>query len=142
MQKIRYTKKKVRTNILFSFLFVVYALYKSVYLTIKSDSIKWIGFILLIIAIIWFIKCILKSTNYYLSIDNGIIKERNSFRKKIALEDISYLRKTDDQYIIKTAKSELVVYSNDVEEESLKNLDKVLASLDLPAEKNPFAVNQ
>ena len=142
MQKIRYTKKKVRTNILFSFLFVVYALYKSVYLTIKSDSIKWIGFILLIIAIIWFIKCILKSTNYYLSIDNGIIKERNSFRKKIALEDISYLRKTDDQYIIKTAKSELVVYSNDVEEESLKSLDKVLATLDLPAEKNPFAVSQ
>lgn len=82
MQKIRYTKKKVRTNILFSFLFVVYALYKSVYLTIKSDSIKWIGFILLIIAIIWFIKCILKSTNYYLSIDNGIIKERNFFVKK------------------------------------------------------------
>ena len=142
MEKIRYTKKKVRTNILFSFLFVVYALYKSVYLTIKSDSIKWIGFILLIIAIIWFIKCILKSTNYYLSIDNGIIKERNFFRKKTALEDISYLRKTDDQYIIKTAKSELVVYSNDVEEESLKNLDKVLAILDLPAEKNPFAVSQ
>ncbi|WP_435314667.1 hypothetical protein [Cellulophaga fucicola] len=142
MQKIRYTKKKVRTNILFSFLFVVYALYKSVYLTIKSDSIKWIGFILLIIAIIWFIKCILKSTNYYLSIDNGIIKERNFFRKKTALEDISYLRKTDDQYIIKTAKSELVVYSNDVEEESLKSLDKVLATLDLPAEKNPFAVSQ
>ncbi|SFW56245.1 hypothetical protein [Cellulophaga fucicola] len=140
--KIRYTKKKVRTNILFSFLFVIYALYKSVYLTIKSDSIKWIGFILLIIAIIWFIKCILKSTNYYLSIDNGIIKERNFFRKKTALEDISYLRKTDDQYIIKTAKSELVVYSKDVEEKSLKSLDKVLATLDLPAEKYPFAVSQ
>lgn len=123
-------------------MFVVYALYKSVYLTIKSDSIKWIGFILLIIAIIWFIKCILKSTNYYLSIENGIIKERNFFRKKTALEDISYLRKTDDQYIIKTAKSELVVYSKDVEEESLKSLDKVLATLDLPAEKNPFAVSQ
>lgn len=64
------------------------------------------------------------------------------FCKKTALEDISYLRKTDDQYIIKTAKSELVVYSNDVEEESLKSLDKVLATLDLPAEKNPFAVSQ
>ncbi|WP_139344200.1 hypothetical protein [Cellulophaga omnivescoria] len=139
--KIRYTKKKVRTNILFSSLFVVYALYKSVYLTVKSDSIKWLGFILLVIAIIWFVKTILKSTNYCLVLKNGILKEGTAFPKKIALKDITYIRKTKEQYILKTADKELVVHIKEVEEESLKNLDNVLANLDLPAEKNPFAVN-
>ncbi|MEP0214665.1 MAG: hypothetical protein ABJD66_15715 [Cellulophaga sp.] len=141
MEKIRYTKKKVRTNILFSSLFVVYALYKSVYLTIKSESIKWIGFILLIVAIVWFVKSILKSTNYCLVLKNGILKEGTVFSKKIALKDITYIRKTEEEYILKTANKELVVYINEVEEESLKNLDNVLANLDLPVEKNPFAVN-
>ncbi|WKB82803.1 hypothetical protein QYR09_07140 [Cellulophaga lytica] len=139
--KIRYTKKKVRTNILFSFLFVVYALYKSVYLTIKSESIKWIGFILLVITIIWFVKSILKSTNYCLVLKNGILKEGTAFPKKIALKDITYIRKTKEQYILKTADKELVVHINEIEEDSLKNLDNVLANLDLPAEKNPFAVS-
>lgn len=138
--KIRYTKKKVRTNILFSFLFVVYALYKSVYLTVKSESIKWIGFILLILAVIWFVKSILKSTNYCMVLENGILKEGTVFGKKIALKDIVYIRKTKEQYILKTADKELVVHIK-VEEESLKNLDNVLANLDLPSVKNPFAVS-
>lgn len=139
--KIRYTKKKVRTNILFSFLFVVYALYKSVYLTIKSESIKWIGFILLVIAINWFLKSILKSTNYCMVLENGKLKEATVFGKKIALKDITYIRKTKEEYILKTADKELVVHIKQVEEESLKNLDNVLANLDLPAEKNPFSVS-
>lgn len=139
--KIRYTKKKVRTNILFSFLFVIYALYKSVYLTIKSESIKWIGFILLILAVIWFVKSILKSTNYCMVLEKGILKEGTVFGKKIALKDIVYIRKTKEQYILKTADKELVVHIKEVEEESLKNLDNVLANLDLPSVKNPFAVS-
>ncbi|WBU90670.1 hypothetical protein [Cellulophaga omnivescoria] len=93
MQKIRYTKKNVRTNILFSFLFVVYALYKSVYLTIKSDAIEWIGFILLVIAIIWFVKSILKSTNYCLVLKNGILKEGTAFPKKLHKKILPILEK-------------------------------------------------
>ena len=140
--KIKYTKKKVNTNIIMSTAFVIYSFYQSVYISITENTIHWFACFMFIIALAWFVQSILKSTNYYLSIENGIIKERNSFRKKIALEDISYLRKTDDQYIIKTEKSELVVYSKEVEIESLKNLDKVLGALDLPVEKNPFAVSQ
>ncbi|MGJ8734188.1 MAG: hypothetical protein ACSHW4_13615, partial [Cellulophaga sp.] len=84
---------------------------------------------------------ILKSTNYCLVLKNGILKEGTVFSKKIALKDIVYIRKTKEQYILKTANKELVVHINEVEEESLKNLDNVLANLDLPVEKNPFAFN-
>ncbi|WP_156099831.1 hypothetical protein [Cellulophaga lytica] len=74
-------------------------------------------------------------------LENGILKEATVFGKKIALKDITYIRKTKEQYILKTADKELVVHIKQVEEESLKNLDNVLANLDLPAEKNPFSVS-
>lgn len=73
-------------------------------------------------------------------LENGILKEGTVFGKKIALKDIVYIRKTKEQYILKTADKELVVHIK-VEEESLKNLDNVLANLDLPSVKNPFAVS-
>ncbi|MBT2162011.1 hypothetical protein [Zobellia barbeyronii] len=60
-------------------------------------------------------------------------------KKKMNLNEITQVKKFAGDYILKTKREELTIYTQVIDEDSLADLDAVLSQLDLPTDRTPFA---
>ena len=61
--------------------------------------------------------------------------------KKINLNEINWIKKFAGDYTLKTEQKELKINTELIDENSLTELNRILAELNLPPEKTPFANN-
>lgn len=82
-------------------------------------------------------------TNQYLTIENGTIRKNGLYGlgKKLNLDEINWIIKFVGDYTLKTKKKDLKINTELIDKDSLYELNKILAGLNLPPEKTPFANN-
>jgi len=134
--KIKFKKKRVISNLIFSILYLVIGLEG----IINQRNIRWTKYVFLIIGTILLIKTLFEISNQYLTIEKGILKKKKLFSSNINinLNDIILINKLDEGYKLYTDVRVLVIYTELIDDNSYEVLTRILSKLDLPAYKTPF----
>jgi len=135
--KIQYTKKRLRANLIIGLIWSSLAIAKWIF----DDFMHWTDFFFAGMALLYLGQYLFDRKNQYLTITQDQIKVNFLFGKQIYLKDINRIKKFAGDYIIKTDTKELTINTQLIEPDSLNELNKFLAKVDLPPDKTPFANN-
>ena len=126
--KIRYTKKKLKVNLVLGLFWFVFGLV----LLIFNDFSNLSDTFWIVMALIYIGMYSYEYFNQYLTIENGIIKVNNLFGKKIYLTEIKQIKKNfAGDYILKTNKKELTINTQIIDPDSLADLNSELEKLNV-----------
>ena len=105
-----------------------------------NDKIRWTEYGYLVVGILYLGHYLHDLTYQYLTIENGTIKKNAlyGFGKEINLHDINWIKKYAGDYTLKTEQRELKINTELIDIDSLIELLRILAELNLPPEKTPF----
>ena len=134
--KIRFKKKRLYANLIIGVIWLVFA----VIILFTEEENHWMIYVYPIIGFLYLGQYWYDSTFQYLIIDDNTI-QRNIFygtNRKIALKDITWIKKFAGDYILKSDTKDMHIDLRLIDESSLDELNKVLANLNLPADKTPF----
>ncbi len=132
--KIKYKKKRNYINLALGLFWILL----SILSFIQKDKIHWTDYGYLVVGVLYIGQYFWDITNQYLTLENGIIKKNSVFGRKINLNEIIWIKKFAGDYTLKTENQELKINTELIQEHSLNELNKILAELNLPSEKNPF----
>ena len=137
--KIKFKKKRLRVNLILGIVWIILGTLSIV----TDDKIRWTDYGYLVIGILYVGHYLYDLKNQYLTIENGTIRKNGlyGYWKKINLNEINWIKKFAGDYTLKTEKKELKINTELIDENSLTELNKILAELNLPSEKTPFANN-
>jgi hypothetical protein len=133
--KIKFNKKRIAYNLIFSIVFIVLGLYN-----IFSEHIKWNKSSALIIGSLSLITTIFEIITHYIVINNGTLRKYSlwAFHKDIELQNIIEIKSVADNYILFTETTKLKIQVELIADDSLEDLKRILSELDLPAAKTTF----
>jgi hypothetical protein len=133
--KIKFNKKRIAYNLIFSIVFIVMGLYN-----IFSEHIKWNKSSALIIGSLSLITTIFEIITHYIVINNGTLRKYSfwAFHKDIELQNIVEIKSVADNYILFTETTKLKIQVELIADDSLEDLKRILSELNLPADKTPF----
>lgn len=123
---IRYKHKRLRWNVVFGLFWVIIGV-----ISISANPVNYLNYGYIIAGLLYFGNFIVKSTNQYVTIENGIISLNYLIPKKIHLNELTQIKSVAGDYILKTEKTELRIKTRLIEKNSLKELKKVLNNLNL-----------
>lgn len=137
--KIKFKKKRLYINLILGLVWLSLGILN---LT-EDDKIRWTDYGYLVAGILYIGHYLYDLTNQYLTIENGTIRKNGlyGFGKRINLDEINWIKKFAGDYTLKTEQRELKINTELIDKDSLTELNKVLAELNLPPEKTPFANN-
>ena len=137
--KIKFKKKRLRVNLILGIVWIGIGTLSIV----TDDEIRWTDYGYLVIGILYVGHYLYDLKNQYLTIENGTIRKNGlyGFGKKLTLNQIKWIKKFAGDYTLKTEQKELKINTELIDKDSLTELNKILAELNLPAEKTPFANN-
>ena len=132
--KIKFKKKRLRVNLILGIVWIILGTLSIV----TDDKIRWTDYGYLVIGILYVGHYLYDLKNQYLTIENGTIRKNGlyGYWKKINLNEINWIKKFAGDYTLKTEKKELKINTELIDENSLTELNKILAELNLPSEKN------
>ena len=133
--KIKFKKKRIVYNLIFSIVFIVLGLYN-----IFSEYIKWNKSSALIIGSLCLVTTIFEIITHYIVIKNGTLRKYSfwAFHKDIELQNIIEIKSVAEDYIVFTETTKLKIQVELIADDSLEELIRILSELDLPADKTPF----
>lgn len=137
--KIRFKKKRLYANLIIGVIWLVFAVI-ILFTEFTEEENHWMIYVYPIIGFLYLGQYWYDSTFQYLIIDDNTI-QRNIFygtNRKIALKDITWIKKFAGDYILKSDQKDMHIDLRLIDESSLDELNKVLANLNLPADKTPF----
>ena len=137
--KIRFKKKRLYSNLIIGVIWLVFAVI-ILFTEFTEEENHWMIYVYPIIGFLYLGQYWYDSTFQYLIIDDNTI-QRNIFygtNRKIALKDITWIKKFAGDYILKSDQKDMHIDLHLIDESSLDELNKVLANLNLPADKTPF----
>lgn len=132
--KIRYIKKRQYFNLFYGLAWGALGIAKLFYDT-PLDGLDYVWLSMAGLSMVFFLY---DYKNQYLTIVDGMIYRIPLFGRKIKLKDIVQIKKFGGDYILKTNKREFTINTQLIDKESLKDLNAILAQLELPPEKTPF----
>ena len=137
--KIKFKKNRLRVNLILGIVWLILGTLSIV----TDDEIRWTDYGYLVIGILYVGHYLYDLTNQYLTIENGTIRKNGlyGFGKKINLNEINWIKKFAGDYTLKTEQKELKINTELIDKNSLTDLNRILAELNLPPEKTPFANN-
>ena len=137
--KIKFKKKRLYINLILGLVWLALGILN---LT-EDDKIRWTDYGYLVAGILYIGHYLYDLTNQYLTIENGTIRKNGlyGFGKRINLNEINWIKKFARDYTLKTHQRELKINTELIDKDSLTELNKILAELNLPPEKTPFANN-
>lgn len=135
--KIKFRKKRLHVNLILGIVWIGVGILSLV----TDDEIRWTEYGYLVIGILYVGHYLYDLTNQYLIIENRTIRKNvlYGFGKKINLNDINWIKKFAGDYTLKTEHRELKINTELMDKDSLEELNKILAELNLPPKKTPFA---
>jgi len=137
--KIRFKKKRLYANLIIGVIWLVFAVI-ILFTEFTEEENHWMIYVYPIIGFLYLGQYWYDSTFQYLIIDDNTI-QRNIFygtNRKIALKDITWIKKFAGDYILKSDKKDMHIDLRLIDESSLDELNKALANLNLPPDKTPF----
>ena len=137
--KIKFKKKRLRVNLILGIVWIILGTLN----LLTDDKIRWTDYGYLVIGILYVGHYFYDLKNKYLTIENGTIRKNGlyGYWKKINLNEINWIKKFAGDYTLKTEQKELKINTELIDKDSLTELNKILAKLNLPPEKTPFANN-
>ena len=137
--KIKFKKKRLIVNLVLGVIWIALGTLSIV----TDDKIRWTDYGYLVIGVLYVGYYFYNLTNQYLTIENGTIRKNGlyGFRKHINLNEVNWIKKFAGDYTLKTEQKELKINTELIDKDSLTELNKILAKLNLPPEKTPFANN-
>lgn len=134
--KIKFKKKRLIYNLVFSILYIVIGLDG----IINRENIRWTKYFFFIIGTIYLISSLFEIRNQYLTIENGMIKKNILFNnnEKINLNDITQIMEYQGEYKLITDQTLLKFNPELIDANSYDILKHILTELDLPSDKTPF----
>jgi hypothetical protein len=138
--KIKFRKKRLRTNLIIGSVWVGLGLLSVVF----ADGLRWTDYGYFFVGLLYLGHYLYDRINHYLTIENGTLRKNAlyGFGKRVSLAEIYWIKKFAGDYILKTPQREVTIDTRLIDEDSLMELDRVLAELDLPPDKTPFASNR
>lgn len=135
--KIKFKKKRLIINLVLGIVWIGLGTFS----ILTDDNLRWLDYGYLIIGILYCGHYLYDITHQYLTIENGTIWKNGlyGFRKKINLNEVNWIKKFAGDYTLKTEQKELKINTELIDKDSLNKLNKILAELNLPPEKTPFA---
>ena len=124
---IRYKKSRSRFYLIMIFIWIILLTVNILYV----DSNDWTFWIWIFLPVGYICLYTFEYFNQYLKIENGFIYRTSLFPKKVELNKIQKFKKFAGDYIIETDQLELRINTTLIDRESLKELDKTLASFNL-----------
>jgi hypothetical protein len=133
--KIKFNKKRIAYNLIFSIVFIVLGLYN-----IFSEYIKWNKSGAFVIGSLYFVTTIFEIITQYIVINNGTLRKYSlwAFHKDIELQNIIEIKSVADYYILFTETTKLKIQVELIADDSLEDLKRILSELNLPSDKTPF----
>ena len=135
--KIRYNKRRLRANLFLGLLWLTLSILKFIF----DDNVNWTNGFFLGMVVLYLGQYFYELRNQYLNITEEQIIVNSPFGKKIKLSEINWIKKFAGDYILKTEKKDLTINTQIIDKDSLNDLNKILATLNLPPDKTPFANN-
>jgi hypothetical protein len=134
--RIKFNKKRIAYNLIFSSIYVAVGLYRIV----ANEHINWIKSGFFVIGILYLISALFEIITQYIVISNGTLRKYSfwAFHKDIELQNIIEIKSVKDDYILFTETTKLKIQVELIADDSLEDLKRILSELDLPAAKTPF----
>jgi len=134
---IKFKKKRLHVNLILGIIWIVFGTLSIV----TDDEIRWTDYGYSVIGILYVGHYLFDLTNQYLTIENETIRKNGlfGFGKKLNLNEINWIKKFAGDYTLKTEQKELKINTELIHKDSLIELNNILAELNLPSEKTPFA---
>lgn len=134
--KIKFKKKRIVYNLIFSTIYVAVGLYRIV----SNEHINWIKSVFFVIGILYLISALFEIITHYIVINNGTLRKYSfwAFHKDIELQNIIEIKSGAEDYIVFTETTKLKIQVELIADDSLEELKRILSELDLPADKTPF----
>lgn len=133
--KIRYTKKRLRTNLIVGLVWL--GLGMAYWLFDLIDF--WLNYYPFVLAFLYLGLYLYERQNQYLTITEDQIKINDLFGKRIHISQINRIKKFAGDYKLITDKKEMKIDTQIIDPDSLEDLNGILAKLNLPPENTPFA---
>ena len=135
--KIKFKRKRLIANLILGIVWIVLGTLGIV----TDDKIRWTDYGYLVIGFLYVGLYLYDLKNQYLTIENGTIRKNGLYGsgKRINLNEINWIKKFAGNYTLKTEQKELKINTELIDKDSLKELNEILAELNLPTEKTSFA---
>jgi len=133
--QIKFNKKRIVNNLIFSIVFIVLGLYN-----IFSEYIKWNKSGVFIIGSLYLITTIFEIITHYIVIKNGTLRKYSlwAFHKEIELQNIIEIKMFAGDYTLVTETTKLKIQVELIDDNSYIQLIRILKELNLPNDKTPF----
>jgi hypothetical protein len=134
--KIKFKNSRFIKNIVIGSVFVLIGI--DSFIDVNNDRES--KYFIFCAGIIYVASAVYEMIFQYLTIEEGTIKSNAllSFRKKIKLNEVYWIKESDRNYYLKTEKTVFKINTDLIETNSLLNLHVVLKELNLPNDKTPF----
>lgn len=127
--KIRYTKRKVRINLILGLAWLAVFI---AFIIIDDAKSSWIKHGWLLLGFLNIGMFAYQNHYQYLTLENGVLKQNDLFfGKKITLSEIKQIRTFAGDYILKGENKELTINTQIVDPDSLSELVAELEKLDV-----------
>jgi hypothetical protein len=134
--KIKFKNSRFIKNIVIGSVFILIGLEG----ILEVENTRGSKYFIFCAGIIYVASAVYEMIFQYLTIEEGTIKSNAllSFRKKIKLNEVYWIKESDRNYYLKTEKTVFKINTDLIETNSLLNLHVVLKELNLPNDKTPF----
>lgn len=130
--KIKYSKKRLYSNLLLGVLFGIMGVLK-----ISEGSADYLNYFQLALGLFMIGVFFFESYYQYLKIENGVLTRYSFRRKSVKLSEVEKIRKFAGDYILFTSEKKLKINSELVNKGQTADLESILRSLDIPFEETP-----
>jgi hypothetical protein len=118
--RIKFNKKRIAYNLIFSSIYVAVGLYRIV----ANEHINWIKSGFFVIGILYLISALFEIITHYIVINNGTLRKYSlwAFHKDIELQNIIEIKSVKDDYILFTETTKLKIQVELIADDSLEDL--------------------
>lgn len=131
--KIKYSRKRLYSNLVLGGLFAVLGSLKAF-----EGTASYFTYFQLVLGFLMVITFFFQKKHQYLNIENGFLTKYGLRRKTIQLDEIEQLQSFPGRIKVYTSKKSLSINTSIIEEDSSHDLYRVLGSLKLESQENPF----
>ena len=131
--KIRYTKNRSSFNLFLGAPFVIFGALKT-----YEGTADFVHYIQLVLGILMVSSFFLERKFGYLRIENGMLTKYFFIKRVIEIDKITNIQSLPGRIKLATPEKNLSINTSIIDKESIKDLYRVLGSLQLESQENPF----
>ena len=131
--KIRFSKRRLFSNLVLGILFSIMSS-----LRIFEGTASYFTYFQLLLGLLMIGTYFFEMKYQYLSIKNDVLTKNNLIKKTVQLDKIEQVQTFPGRIKLASSEKNLSINTSIIDKESINDLYRVLGSLELEPQKNPF----